>query len=256
MIWFIGLVWLLYFLLQILGTYFLPISWMKQKIWNYLQLETLEKSTWNYRIVFSLIFTFFVLSFWDYITHRWILHKKAFWILHEYHHLSKIVMNGIPGVHSRPFGFVPTALTYIPTSLTILAILPHFLSSQECKLFILEGIQLFSMILIFILCLIHSSFLRKFKSVHRFFSILLVTSPHEHYLHHSSQRECNFGNFSTLWDRLFRSYVSPLDITLSDEKMGLKYDQDYLGTLCLGKWKISKENRLKYRLNETLNIDL
>ena len=91
--------------------------------------------------------------------------------------------------------------------------------------------------------------------------VFLITTPQEHILHHSSWLQCNYGNFSTLWDRLLGTYVAPEDVPVEDILPGLDYDQDFLGTLTFGRCKLPARWRERFelhrycRLNETEIIE-
>jgi len=74
--------------------------------------------------------------------------------------------------------------------------------------------------------------------VHRLLRPLGITTPQEHWLHHARDLQGNFGNFTTLWDRLFGTYLDPLDPANGGRRAGLAYDQDFLGVLTLGRWKL------------------
>ena len=63
---------------------------------------------------------------------------------------------------------------------------------------------------------------------------LQITTPQEHLLHHSTDRPGNYGNLSTLWDRLFGTYQDPRAPQNQDRPLGLPYDRDFLGSLTFG----------------------
>ena len=80
----------------------------------------------------------------------------------------------------------------------------------------------------------HSSFLRRFLWLHRGLRLLAITTPREHVLHHAAELQGNYGNSSTLWDRMFGTYLDPERDEHRNPRLGLSYDQDFLGTLTLG----------------------
>jgi sterol desaturase/sphingolipid hydroxylase (fatty acid hydroxylase superfamily) len=92
----------------------------------------------------------------------------------------------------------------------------------------------------------HSCFLRRysfFNSWPRYFSII---TPQEHVLHHAADHKGNFGNFTPLWDHIFGTYLNPEKVGAT--KLGLNYDQDFLGAITAGKWKLSVRVRKKLGL--------
>jgi hypothetical protein len=77
---------------------------------------------------------------------------------------------------------------------------------------------------------------------------LFLTTPQEHVLHHAASLHGNYGNFTTLWDRVFGTYLAPTPAGAPPIALGLGYDQDFLGTLTLGRVKIPSPVRERYRL--------
>jgi hypothetical protein len=81
----------------------------------------------------------------------------------------------------------------------------------------------------------HSCFLRRFKWIHQVLKTLLVTTPQEHLLHHTTSLHGNYGNFMTFWDRLCGTYLDPATADPGRLRLGLSYDQDFLGAVT-GSW--------------------
>ncbi|HWU43586.1 MAG TPA: sterol desaturase family protein, partial [Bdellovibrio sp.] len=252
-LFFIAGVWVVYFILQNVGVAILPgFNSLRDHLFHWLGISSEGETLWSWKVTLMFLWSFHVVGFWDFVTHRWVLHRKQFWIFHEYHHLPRMVFNGMPGISVRPFVFFTTLLTYVSGIIFLLIPLKFILSPEEARGFIEWGIPLLVFSLTLVLSVGHSLFLRKFWGVHSFLKYLLIATPQEHVLHHSIKLRCNYGNFSTVWDRLFHSYVDPRTVDIYSEPLGLDYDQDYLGTLCLGKIKLSKETRQRFRLEDTV----
>lgn len=252
---FIAGVWIVYFILQNVGTAILPgFNSLKQHMFHWLNVSPDGTCVWSWKVTLTFLWSFHVIAFWDFATHRWVLHKKQFWIFHEYHHLPKLVLNGMPGISVRPFVFFTTLLTYISSIVFLIIPMKFVLSPEESRAFLEWGFPLLAFLLSLVLSMGHSIFLRQYPIVHSVLKSLLVASPQEHLLHHSTKLRCNYGNFSTIWDRLFKSYIDPMTMNIHSEPLGLDYDQDYLGTLCLGKVKFSKDIRERFKLKDTVCI--
>jgi sterol desaturase/sphingolipid hydroxylase (fatty acid hydroxylase superfamily) len=188
---------------------------------------------------------FFLVSFWDYVTHRWVLHTRAFWLLHENHHLPRRVESIMPGISVRPFAPVTTFLILVCTAASYLL----FLRGTGTPLGDLRQAWPLLPILTTLGAATHSSHLRSRPRVHHVMRSLLLTTPQEHILHHGIGRQCNYGNYSTLWDRLFGTYVDPLTVNLRSVETGLDYDQDFLGAISLGKLRFPLAWRDRFHLD-------
>jgi sterol desaturase/sphingolipid hydroxylase (fatty acid hydroxylase superfamily) len=100
-----------------------------------------------------------------------------------------------------------------------------------------------------VLGITHSTFMRRHWWLHRLLKPIGITSPQEHWLHHTADLECNYGNFTIVWDRLFGTYADPEQVEASEHRAGLGYDQDFLGVLTLGKFKLPQRIRRQYQLD-------
>ena len=105
----------------------------------------------------------------------------------------------------------------------------------------------------FIACASHSSFLRRFDAVDTVFRALAIVTPREHLVHHAAELEGNYGNFTMFWDRLFGTYVPPPDIAPA---IGLRYDQDFLGSLTAGLIKLPPALREYFSVDAVCRIRL
>jgi sterol desaturase/sphingolipid hydroxylase (fatty acid hydroxylase superfamily) len=189
--------------------------------------------------------TFFVAGFWDYLTHRFLLHSRIAWCLHESHHLPTRVFNGMPGISARPFVVFSAFLVNVSSMATMLALFWIVGRPNLASLFfaILPAI-IFAFA--FIGSASHSCFLRRYAFLDRWPRYLSIITPQEHVLHHAANHEGNFGNFTPLWDRVFGTYLDPGKV--GETRLGLNYDQDFLGAITAGKWKLSAGLRKKLRL--------
>jgi sterol desaturase/sphingolipid hydroxylase (fatty acid hydroxylase superfamily) len=96
----------------------------------------------------------------------------------------------------------------------------------------------------------HSAYLRRCEWTHRTLKPLGLTTPQEHWLHHVVGLDGNYGNFTTLWDRVFGTYLDPERLRGGAYRAGLEYDQDFLGTLTFGKLKLPDRVRRDFQLDK------
>ena len=82
-----------------------------------------------------------------------------------------------------------------------------------------------------------------------------LTTPQEHLLHHTVEMDGNYGNFTTVWDRVFGTYLDPMLERNRGRSLGLPYDQDFLGTLTFGRIKLSAAIRTRFQLARYCNIN-
>ena len=202
----------------------------------------------SWALVLLLAGTWVVAGFWDYALHRWLLHTRCGWFLHENHHLPTIVANGVPGISVRPFVAVTTFLTYLGTAAVMLGVMALTGTTALVPRY-LAWVPLVVLVLTVVGSASHSAFLRKFPRVHVLLRALLLTTPQEHLLHHGARLSGNYGNFTSLWDRAFGTYLSPVEHRSRALELGLTYDQDFLGTLTAGRFKLPPPVREHYRLD-------
>jgi sterol desaturase/sphingolipid hydroxylase (fatty acid hydroxylase superfamily) len=186
------------------------------------------------------ICAFYAAGFWDYVVHRYVNHDPRLWFTHEYHHLPTRVTTYMPGICVRPLAVVAVLPATAATVLTVcLALATVGLAGAELT-GVLQAVVLAQVTL---LGTSHSSYLRRHAWMHRLLRPLGLTTPQEHWLHHAPDLHGNFGNFTTLWDRVFGTYLDPLDPAHRRSRAGLGYDQDFLGTLTFGRVKLSARQR-------------
>jgi len=245
---FLAAVWLVYFAIQTSLMALVPgvdevVVWLAELV-----AVPAPPAAPSWALIPLLAATWVVAGFWDYALHRWLLHTRCGWFLHENHHLPTVVANGVPGISVRPFVAVTTFLTYLGTAAMMLgvmtltdttALVPRYLACVPVLVLLLTLVGSAS----------HSAFLRKFPWVHGLLRLLLLTTPQEHLLHHGARLTGNYGNFTSLWDRVFGTYLSPLERESRALELGLTYDQDFLGTLTAGRFKLPPPIREQYRLD-------
>ena len=189
-------------------------------------------------------------SLFDYLVHRFMLHGFL-WRLHENHHLPSTVSNAMPGIAARPFVIVPNFLINAASCGAIFGLVKISGRPQLISIFI----QLLPVLLLafsFVACASHSIFLRRFDSVETIFRSLLLIGPREHLLHHAAAIQGNYGNFTSVWDRAFGTYVAP--IVTTDVALGLDYDQDFLGAITAGRYKLSPGLRSRYQIGRVCRL--
>ncbi len=184
--------------------------------------------------VLLAIVSFYLAGLWDYLIHRFFSHHRWFWITHEYHHVPRLVSVFMPGILARPFAWIPNFLIVFGTAGTVYSL------GRLVGWPVWDSRALLPSLLVIVLVLTasHSSCLRRWPLVHRVMRLAWLTTPQEHVLHHAMHLQGNYGNFTTLWDRLGGTYLDPTAIDLEQLPLGLAYDQDFLGALTAGYWKL------------------
>jgi sterol desaturase/sphingolipid hydroxylase (fatty acid hydroxylase superfamily) len=201
-------------------------------------------------VVLLVVVLFYLAGLWDYLMHRFGSHSRWLWFTHEYHHLPSQVFVLIPGISARPFSVVSTFPVVLATIVT------------ACGLFALLGLpvgilvpmQALLLVQIVVLTTSHSSRLREWWWLHRFLKWLAITTPQEHLLHHTIDLQGNYGNFTTLWDRVFGTYLDPERPEHSGHACGLPYDQDFLGAITLGALRIPEKLRHRLQVGRYCNL--
>lgn len=195
---------------------------------------------------------FYLLGLSDYLVHRFVSHSRLLWFTHENHHLIKDVSAFMPGIVFRPFAVV----VYLPSAVASIFFLHGLLGIAGFPHYdMLPLVLVVAMIQTTILGISHSAYMRHRAWVHRLCKPFGITSPQEHWLHHSSDLEGNYGNSTTLWDRVFGTYLDPERIDARRHRAGLAYDQDFLGALTAGRCKISPRWRDYFELDHLCHIE-
>lgn len=196
------------------------------------------------------LLAFFTGTFFDYLVHRFLLHGFL-WRLHENHHLPSVVSNVMPGIAARPYVVVPNFLINAGSCGAIYAIVRALGHPQLIATFI-HVVPALLLTFASVASASHSIFLRRFDWAEAAFRNLLLITPREHLLHHAATMHGNYGNFTPLWDRAFGTYVSP---TEAEFALGLDYDQDFLGAITAGRFKLSSKVRSRYQVGQVCYLD-
>ena len=195
--------------------------------------------------------TFFVGTLFDYLVHRFLLHGPL-WRLHENHHVPSVVSNVMPGIAARPFVIVPNFLINAGSCAAIFGVVKLVGRPQLIATFI-ALLPALLLAFTFVACASHSNFLRRFEWVEKVFRSLLLIGPREHLLHHAATIKGNYGNFTTIWDRIFGTYVAPP--AAGEFALGLDYDQDFLGAITAGRFKLPPTFRSRYEVHRVCHLD-
>lgn len=209
--------------------------------------STLVEARWTIPV---FVGAFFTGTFLDYLVHRFLLHG-FFWRLHENHHLPSVVSNVMPGIAARPFVVVPNFLINAGSCAAIFGLVRLIGRPQLVATFI-HVVPALLLTFAFVASASHSIFLRRFDWAETVFRGLLLISPREHVLHHAATIQGNYGNFTAVWDRAFGTYIPR---TGGELPLGLDYDQDFLGAITAGRFKLSSRVRSRYQIGRVCHLD-
>jgi len=197
------------------------------------------------------VVAFAIATLFDYLVHRFLLHGPL-WRLHENHHLPSVVSNVMPGIAARPFVVVPNFLINAGSCAVIFGVV-YLIGRPQLVATFLHLVPALLLAFTFVACASHSNFLRRFDWVETAFRSVLLIGPREHLLHHATRVQGNYGNFTTVWDRAFGTYVSPSE---KDEVvLGLDYDQDLLGAITAGRFKLPRSLRYRCQVGRVCRLD-
>jgi sterol desaturase/sphingolipid hydroxylase (fatty acid hydroxylase superfamily) len=203
------------------------------------------------RLILVSVILFHLTGLVDYSWHRWFSHHRWFWFTHESHHLPNQVFVGMPGLGVRPFA----VFTVVPTVALSATVTYAALWAVGQPMWNWTVFQIPLLATSTLLVTSHSSFLRRGWLAHRVLSTLALTTPQDHALHHTVDLHGNYGNFTTLWDRLFGTYLDPRLPANQGHKFGLGYDRDFLGTITVGRARIPRAWRKRFQLARYANLD-
>jgi sterol desaturase/sphingolipid hydroxylase (fatty acid hydroxylase superfamily) len=201
-------------------------------------------------VVFVSVVAFYVSGLWDYLIHRFFSHHRWFFFTHEYHHLPRQVTCLMPGIAGRPFAVLAVFPTVAASILTLYALL----AVCGLPLWDLSALKVLFLAVLAVQVASHSSFMRRQVWMHHLLKGLAITSPQEHMLHHTVDLKGNYGNYTSLWDRLFGTYLDPRLSQNQGHACGLSYDQDFLGTITLGQLKLPLAWRRRFQVARFCNI--
>lgn len=250
---FLALVVAVFFAIQVVGMSLFPrpdalIEWTRQRV----APETRTAATpTGWRLALVSIVLFHLAGFVDYAWHRWFSHSRWFWFTHESHHLPNQVFVGMPGLGVRPFA----VFTVVPTVGFTALITYLALRMAGRPMWSWTVFQLPLLATSTLLVTSHSCFMRRGWLAHRVLGAFRLTTPQDHALHHTVDLQGNYGNFTTLWDRLFGTYLDPRLPQHQGRRYGLAYDQDFLGTLTAGRAKLPRSWRERFQLARYTNLD-
>jgi sterol desaturase/sphingolipid hydroxylase (fatty acid hydroxylase superfamily) len=212
---------------------------------NLLAASSQPTSPWV--IGYLLAAIWIIAGFWDYVFHRWMLHSRSFWFLHENHHLPTQVFTGMPGITIRPFLAPSTFLVNACTAIILLGWVKLF-HDPSILIVLLKYLPVLVLAYVLVGSASHSVFLRQFDGARISMKFMFIVTPQEHILHHGVGLKGNYGNFMTLWDHVFGTYLDPIKIDHKQVQLGLDYDQDFLGAITANRLKIPQHLREKHRL--------
>ena len=201
-------------------------------------------------LVLLSVVLFYVSGLWDYLLHRFFGHSRRFFFVHEYHHLPSQVNVIMPGLAMRPFVVVTAFPATVATVISAYAILLVL----GLPLWDLAPLKILLLVQAVLLCASHSCFMRRWWWIHHGMKWLALTTPQEHLLHHTVSLHGNYGNFTVLWDRVFRTYLDPTRREHQDQPLGLPYDQDFVGTLTVGGVKLPASLRQRFEVDRFCNL--
>ena len=201
-------------------------------------------------LVMLSVVLFYASGLWDYVLHRFFSHSRRYFFTHEYHHLPSQVNVIMPGLAMRPFVVVTAFPATVATVFSAYAIL----LSLGLPLWDLSPLKILLLVQAVLLCASHSCFMRRWWGIHHVMKWLALTTPQEHLLHHTVDLQGNYGNFTMLWDRVFRTYLDPTKLEHQNHTLGLPYDQDFLGALTAGKVKLPASVRERFQVGRFCNV--
>lgn len=202
-------------------------------------------------LVLLSVALFYVSGLWDYLLHRFFGHSRRFFFVHEYHHLPSQVNVIMPGLAMRPFVVVTSFPATVATVISAYAILLVL----GLPLWDLSPLKVLLLVQAVLLCASHSCFMRRWWWIHHSMKWLALTTPQEHLLHHTTDLQGNYGNFTVLWDRVFRTYLDPTRREHQNHPLGLAYDQDFVGTLTAGRVKLPASLRRRFEVDRFCNLE-
>lgn len=186
----------------------------------------------------------------DYLVHRFVSHSRPLFFTHEYHHLPSEVFLLMPGLAARPFAVVASFPVTVATALAAygtLAVLGQpVVTATPMQCLLIAHVTL--------LVTSHSAFLRRWRGAHVVMTRLGLTTPHEHLLHHTTDLRGNYANLTTVWDRVFGTYIDPDVVTMEGRRLGLDYDQDWLGAVTLSYFKLPAHLRKRFDVGRWCNL--
>jgi sterol desaturase/sphingolipid hydroxylase (fatty acid hydroxylase superfamily) len=252
---FLGIMLVLYGLIQLGGLSLVPstdtlMAAVRSTVARWLDRPVAADPIYGGWLVMLSVVLFYASGLWDYVLHRFFSHSRRYFFTHEYHHLPSQVNVIMPGLAMRPFVVVTAFPATVATVFSAYAIL--LLSGLP--LWDLSPLKILLLVQAVLLCASHSCFMRRWWGIHHVMKWLALTTPQEHLLHHTVDLQGNYGNFTVLWDRVFRTYLDPTRSEHKDHALGLPYDQDFVGALTAGKVKLPPSVRRRFQVERFCNV--
>lgn len=202
-------------------------------------------------LVIVLVVTYYFAGLIDYSVHRLFSHSKMFFWTHEYHHVPRVVALGMPGIAVRPFSI----LTTVPTVALSLVFYTALFNIFKLPASYFGAVSIIFYFHIMVLITSHSFFLRQSSFMHKIMKKFGITTPREHVLHHAARLNGNFANLTTVWDRVFSTYIDPKNYDLHELELGTRHPQDFLGAITLDKIHISPRIQKFFEADEFFNTE-
>lgn len=244
---FLGLVLLSYLALQYAGFALVPGAADLLTALGRSPERAAQRAAWSALMIVPI---FYLSGLWDYLVHRFVSHHRWLWFTHDYHHLPSQVFVAMPGLAARPFAVVatfPVTVATVAVTETVASALGFSGGDEVLRVLLLIQVVL--------LTASHSCCLRRWWWLHRGLRTLALTTPHEHLLHHAAHLRGNYGNFTTLWDRVFGTYLDPTLAKHHAPALGLAYDQDFLGALTARTIRLPETIRSHFQVERYCNLE-
>ena len=252
---FLGIMLVLYGLIQLGGLSMVPstdtlMATVRSTVAGWLGRPVTAGPIHGAWLVMLSVVLFYASGLWDYVLHRFFSHSRRYFFTHEYHHLPSQVNVIMPGLAMRPFVVVTAFPATVATVFSAYAILLLL----GLPLWDLSPLKTLLLVQAVLLCASHSCFMRRWWGIHHVMKWLALTTPQEHLLHHTVDLQGNYGNFTVLWDRVFRTYLDPTRSEHQNHALGLPYDQDFVGALTAGKVKLPASVRRRFQVERFCNV--
>ena len=156
----------------------------------------------------SLVIFLGLWDFFQYWTHRLLHYKKVYDYLHRFHHGSRMYILTTFRHHPFEILFVNFTIT-IPTASTYAVVFPSGSFTMFWQIATIQSL------------LLHSDLTFPRIPIIRH----LILLPNHHSIHHQLgvTRTSNFGQYFTVWDRLFRTYADPFRSKVDGATTGRYY---------------------------------
>ena len=155
------------------------------------------------------------------------------------------VIKYITGNGKYPFCYQPVPETADIVSCVAIFGVVRVIGSPQLIVTFIRAVPALLLTFAFVASASHSIFLRRFDWAETVFRSLFLISPREHLLHHAAKIQGNYGNFTAVWDHAFGTYIAP---AAREFPLGLDYDQDFLGAITAGCFRLSPGTRSRFQI--------